>query len=150
LRQEGGAMKHRKNRRSACGAGIVQLRLGAGHAQRGGKVDLKKLFGARAGVLPIQRHTAPLVSMPHLTARSDDDVGAAQVAQHLGRRRVGVCGLGGIAAVQRAQPALGFEDGEAVAVALVVLQRQAPRPWRPGWQTAGCRAHPRAACPTGY
>ena len=51
----------------------------------------------------------------------------AEVAQHLRRGCVGVLRLSRIAPVQRAQPALGLQDGQAVAVAAVEIGRASCR-----------------------
>lgn len=75
------------------GSDLVQLVLDAGHAQGGSQIDFKKLFGARAGVLPIQAPHRAIGQQASFDGAVGHHVGAAQVAQHLRRRSVGVGGF---------------------------------------------------------
>jgi len=74
LRQKGAALeKQHEEPQCVLGRGVVGVRRHAGHAghtQRGGKVDLENSSERERAFCQYSRHTAPLVRMPHCTARS--------------------------------------------------------------------------------
>jgi len=125
LGQEGVAAEEDEEQAQRCvGGKVVGLAGDAGQGQRGGQVQFKKLLGAGAGVLPVKPPDGTVGEQAPLDGAVGHHVGPAEVAQHLRGRGVGVVGVGGVATVQRAQPALGLQNGQAVAVALVVFQGQ--------------------------
>ena len=124
LRQKGSAAEEQQEQaQGVVGRGVVKVALRAGHAQGDRQVELKKLFGARAGVLPVQAPHGAIGQHAPLDAAVAHHIGAAQIAQHLRRGRVGVLRLGGVAPVERPQPALGLQQGDAVAQALLVFRQ---------------------------
>ena len=102
--------------------GCVQLGLGAGQGEGLRQVELEKVFRARARVLPVQAPDRTVGQHAPLERAVGGDVDPAEVAQHLRRGGVGVEHLGGVAAVERALPALGLQNGDAVAVTAVVAR----------------------------
>ena len=86
----------------------VQVARNARHTQRLRHVHLKKIFRARTCVLPIQAPDIAIGQNAPFHRPVGHHIGAAQVAQHLARRRVGVGGLAAVAPVQGPQPALGL------------------------------------------
>ena len=83
--------------------------------------SISKNSSERESVLPIQPPHGAVGEHAPLHGAVRHHVGAAEVAQHLRGGRIGVGGLGAVAPVEWAQPALGFQNGQAVAVAAVVF-----------------------------
>ena len=100
---------------------VVQLRLNPLHAQRCGQVHLKKFLGPRTRVLPVKPPHRAVGQQAPFDGPVRHHFGAAQVAQHLRRWRVGVGAFAAVAAVERAQPALGLQNRQAVRVTAVVF-----------------------------
>lgn len=123
LRQKRFALKEQvEQTQRVVGFDLAQLTLNAGHPASGSQVDFEKLLGPRARALPVQPPHRAVGQHAPLNGFVRHRFGAAQIAQHLSRRRVRVERLGAVAAVERAQPALGFQNRQAVAIALVVFQ----------------------------
>ena len=99
----------------------VDVVLNARQAKRGGQVNFKELFRARAGILPVQPPHRAVGQHAPFDGAVRGNIDPAQVAQHLRRRRVGIERVLAVTPVERAQPALGLQNGQAVAVAAVVL-----------------------------
>ncbi len=122
LRQKGAALEEQvKQAQGVIRCDVVGLVPHAGQAQRGGQVDFKKLFGARAGVLPVQAPHGAVGQHAPFDGAVRGDIHPAQVAQHLRRGCVGVECVLAVAPVERAQPAFGLQNGQAVAVAALVF-----------------------------
>ena len=119
LRQEGGAAEQReKQLERVLGSRRSDLAFHSTHAQRSGDIQLKKFLRARTRVLPVQTPHGTVGEHAPLHRAITGDINARQVAKHLGRRRTEVARLqvtatSLVAAIQFAQPSLGFDNGEA-------------------------------------
>ena len=91
LRQKRGPLKEQvKQAQRVPGLNVIQLMLHAWHAQSGGQIHFKKLFSPRTSVLPVKPPHRAVGEQTLLDGAVRHHVGAAQVAQHLGGRRVGI------------------------------------------------------------
>jgi hypothetical protein len=121
LRQEGSAVEEEEEELQAMrGRQVAQLRLRARQLERRRQVDFEELFRAGTGVLPVQAPDRTVGQDAPLHAAVRHHVGAAQVAKHLRRGCAGVETIGRFAAIERAAPTLGFEDGQAMPIAALV------------------------------
>ena len=100
--------KHIQKPQCVLGRGVVDAALCASQRQSVGHIDLKKLLSPRTCALPIQAPDRAIGQYAPLDGAVGSAFNTAQIPQHLGRWRIGVVALGGIAPVERAQPALGF------------------------------------------
>jgi len=95
------------------------------------QVQLLELLGTRPGALPVEAPQAAVGEDAPANGAVGHGLGAGQIAQHLrGRRALGQEALRAallLAAVERTPPALGFEDGDAVAVAARLLRARLGR-----------------------
>ena len=139
LGQKGGAAEELEEQLQAVSRWqFIEFALRPRYVQQRGEVDLEELFGTRAGVLPVQPPDHAVGQQAPLDAAVGDDVDAAQVAQHLRRRRARIERIDGFTAIERTAPAFGLEDRKAVAIAPVVL--------RFGYRTRlGCRVREQEA-----
>lgn len=97
-----------------------QLRGGTGNADQGSQIDFEKLLGARTGTLVVQAPDRAIGQDAPAHGPFRGDFHAGEITQYLVRGRARIEAVGGVPPVERAHPALGFEDGDAVAVAPVV------------------------------
>lgn len=107
--------------------GGEQFGVDAGDVRQRAEIELQELLRTRARTLPVQAPQPAIGQDAPAHGAIGSDLGAAEVTQDLVGRCARIHRIAAIAAIQGSQPALGFQDQGAVAVATVASRFRSGR-----------------------
>jgi hypothetical protein len=124
LRQKGFAPEEQEEGAQVMYLGCIvpggeQFGVDAGDVRQRAEIELQELLRTRARALPVQAPQPTIGQDAPAHGAIGSDLGPAEVAKDLVGRCARIHRIAAVAAIQRSQPALGFQDQGAMAIATV-------------------------------